>query len=225
MGFLRPSRLVRAALVLLAFAPLLATSGCAALGAAAYAMTSTVKVKPHYTGLKGESVGVIVSADPGIRIDYASLQLDISHGVWGKLQKTQANKVEELVGTTFPANRGPDAMYAFQQNHPELVDSILAVAPRLGVSRLIHVEVDDFQLHPEQVPELDRGVLSARVQVIEVAGGTAKVAFDERVHVIFPEHAPEEGVLGRGESVIYAGTLESFTTALVQKFVTYDDQL
>src|SRR4051812_14442078 len=93
-------RVARAGVLLLALTLLsTASTGCAALGVAAYAAAPTVKVKPYYTGLKGQSVGVIVSADPALRVDHPALQIDIARGVWGKLQATQANKVEELTGT------------------------------------------------------------------------------------------------------------------------------
>jgi len=181
-----------------------------------------VKVKPYYTGLKGQSVGVIVSADPALRVDHPALQIDIARGVWGKLQQTQANKAEELIGTTFPPNRGPEAMYRFQQDNPGLTESMVELAPRFGVTRLIHIEVADFQLHPDQVPDLDRGYLSARIRVIEVAGGTAKLGLDEPIKVVYPETAPDEGVVGHGEADTRVHTLDAFGTAVVQKFVTYE---
>lgn len=216
-------RVARSVVVLLGLVSLAsAATGCAALGAVAYATSSTVKVKPYYTGLKGQSVGVIVSADQALRIDHPALQLDIARGTWGKLQKTQENKAEELAGTTFPPGARPEAIYTFQQNHPGLTESMIELAPRFGVTRLIHIEVADFQLHPEQVPDLDRGYLSARVQVIEVDGGKGKVGFDERIKVVFPETAPEEGVPGYGEAGTRRGVLDAFTTSVIQKFVTYE---
>lgn len=200
-----------------------AGSGCTPLGVLA-AKTTTVKVKPNYFGLKGQTVGVMTYCTRPLRIDHPALQLDISKAVQGKL-KNAADKAEELKGARFPKSASPEAMYAYQQNNPGSTDTILEVAPHLGVTRLIYIEVDEFTLHPESVPDLFRGALNARVQVIEVADGKAKVAFDEMVRASFPDKAPEEGLPDLGEQNTYIGTVNEFATQVLQRFVTYEDNI
>jgi hypothetical protein len=183
------------------------------------------KVRPHYTGLKGQSVGVTVWASRATRIDFPELQLEVARGVQKKLQDAQKDAAEELKGTTFPPNKNPDTLWKWQQDNPALMlEPITEIAPRLGLGRLIYIEVDDYSLRSGIVEELWRGTLSARVQVIEVDGGKARSAFDERVSVVFPRNAPEEGLPNYSEMVMKVGTLDAFTTAVLQKFVTYEEQ-
>ena len=182
-----------------------------------------VTVVPHYKGFRGQSVAVLVSTDRSTQIDFQQLQLDTARGVQAKLAKAQPS-ADELKGTTFPKDKSPEALYAFQRNNPNLMyEPMVNVAPRLGVSRLIYIEVESFQLHPEEVPELYRGSMAARVQVFEVAGGVAKSAFDERARVSFPERSPEEGLPDLGDGKTYIGTLDAFTTAVLEKFVTHQE--
>jgi hypothetical protein len=198
-------------------------NGCTAIGAIA-GKTATIRVKPSYTGFKGETVGVMAWATRPVRIDHPLLQLDIARGVEQKLKgASKAKDPNELKDTQFPPSKSPDAMYAYMQNHPDLADSVLDFAPRLGVSRLIYIEVDDFSLHPEDVPELFRGQLTARVEVIEIINGKAKLAFRDKVDATFPEKSPPEGELGKTDAAMYRGVLEIFSENVLKKFVTYEE--
>src|SRR3712207_5162160 len=76
-------------------------SGCSLVGAAA-GKAMAIKVKPSYTGLQNQTVGVYVSADAGLRNDFPTLQLDVARGLIQKLQGAQAAGAEELKGTQFP---------------------------------------------------------------------------------------------------------------------------
>jgi hypothetical protein len=96
------------------------------------------------------------------------------------------------------------------------------VAPRFGVSRLIYVEIDSFSLNPADVLELFRGEVVGRVRVVEVAGGTARVAFTDQVSATFPEKGPEHGTPNLNRALTYRGAVGAFGTAVVQKFVSYE---
>src|SRR5688572_11317539 len=88
--------------LLLALLPaLLLNSGCTVAGLLA-GKASSIKVKPHYVGLKGQSVGVMVWAPRATRIDFPELQLAVAQSIQKKLRNAQAAKAEELVGTQFP---------------------------------------------------------------------------------------------------------------------------
>ena len=225
----RPTRVFRCLRRLPALAAplLLATvlagaGGCSLVGAAA-AKTVGTTVKPNYTGLAGQSVGVMVTVDRGTQIDYPRLQLDIAQSVQAKLAGAQANKAEELQGTQFPAAASPQAVFAFQRNYPQYdVEPVTNVAPRLGVSRLVFVEIDSFALNPADVLELFRGEVVGRVKVVEVTNGTAKVAFTDQVSALFPEKGPEHGTPNLNRATTYRGSVDAFGTAVVQKFVAYE---
>ena len=216
----RPRRWALPALALL----LLPLSGCQALGAFASKIQGPTVVKPGYTGLKGKTVAVMAWADRDLRIEHSALQLDVSQGVYEKLRKSQGRGAEELAGAKFPRAAAPDAMVRFLYDNPRYdTDSIPEIAPQLGVNRLVYLEVEDFTTHPAEVPDLYRGQLSALLRVIEVSpDGQAKVAFQDRVQAVWPPHTPPEGRPDLGDKVTYIGTLDAFTTAVVQKFVAYE---
>jgi len=207
----------------------LVPAGCSALSAAAAGIAGTSVVKPVYPapgssdpGFKGQSIAVMAWADDSLRFEHNMLIMDLTRGVSQKLQGSQARKAEELVGATFPRDRSPDAMYAFQKNYPELAaDPIVEIAPRFGVTRLIYIEVASFDLHSGSVVDLSRGSLIATVTVVEVANGKGKIAFNSTVDATFPEHSPEEGVPNLTDQQTYIGTVDQFCTNVVKKFVTY----
>ena len=211
----------RTALRLLPLLLLCPLSGCVAL-AAIGAKTNYTTITPSYTGFANQSVGVMAWADDATRFEHDALVLDVTHGISAKLQGAQARNATELKGTTFPRSAGPDAVYAFQSNHPEAAaEPIIDVAPRLGVSRLIYVEISNFNLHSGAVQELARGNLSGTVQVVEVSGRNAKVVFSDSVQANFPEQSPDEGMPGLADRDTYIGTVDSFCTAVVGKFVSH----
>jgi hypothetical protein len=215
----------RSVFLVLLLAPAAALAGCAIFGVAASKLAS-VKVAPAYHGLPGQTVGVmVVVTDRGLQNDFPRLPIDAGRGIQSKIQNAIPTAGNELKGVRFLPDKSPEAMYAFEQNYPELMfEPATTIAPRLGVSRLIYIEVESFQTHPESVPELYRGMISARLQVVEVTNGKAKVGYEERMQSSYPKQSPEEGMPALGESKTYQGTLEAFTSAVLEKFVTHDEE-
>jgi hypothetical protein len=220
--------LFRALSLLLLSLLTLALAGCSAIQAVAAGVAGTSEVKPSYPtagggpGFKDQSIAVMAWADDSLRYEHNMLILDITRGVSQKLQGSQARKAEEMVGATFPREKGPDAMYAFQMNHPEAAaDPIADIAPRFGVTRLIYIEVASFDLHSGAVVDLSRGSLSATVTVVEVSNGKGRVAFTAAVDATYPEKSPEEGMPNLTDQQTYIGTVDQFCTNVVKKFVSY----
>jgi hypothetical protein len=114
----------------------------------------------------------------------------------------------------------------FQQDYPEIeAESIADVAPKLGVSRLIYIEVEDFTTRSQGAVELFRGSAEVTVRVIEVKDGVGKVAYEENgIAVTFPEKAPAEGIPNATDRKIYIGTVDALSTALAKKFVPYAEE-
>ena len=213
----------RALAPLSACAVLLAVGGCNIIGAIASKVPKP-DIAAAYPGLAGQSVGVMVWADQGERIDWPSVQLDIANGVDRKLKEAQTAKAEELKLSTFPVE--PRSIVRYQREHPEVDASpVINIAPKLGVQRLLYVELKNLSTRSEEAITLFRGdgVVSLRVIEIDPAG-TAKVVFEEQsIHVTFPRHAPPEGVLNANDSRIYAGTLDMLTTEIVKRVITHPD--
>lgn len=212
---------LRLCLLTLLSAALLTTGGCQFFGYVAATMPKP-KVKPHYQGMRGQSVAVMVWADRSIRIDYPMIQLDIANAVQNKLLAAQKDKSDELKEAVFPIE--PRSIVRYQVDHPESAATpITEVAPVFNVSRLIYIEIQEFQTRPEASLELFRGVVNATVRVVEIdAAGKAKVVYEEtEVRTVFPRKSQAEGVPNSSDGRMYAGVLEQFTTDVARLFFTY----
>jgi hypothetical protein len=197
-----------------------ALCGCELVGVAANAASGDEQVAASYTGLKGQHVGIMVWVDSAAAIDHPQLQGEVARGLQDKLQQAanagDAN-VKNIVWTK------ADQILQFQEDHPELqTDSAQEIAPRLGVTRLIYVEVESFSLHPNQTVDLTRGSVTADVKVLEVAGDKANPSYQENdINVTYPPHAPPEGITGLSDDEVYGKSVDAFTTELAKRFITH----
>jgi hypothetical protein len=207
---------------------LLSLCGCAALGVGAAKLMPPRKIKAAYAGLQNQSVGVMVWADRGLRIDYPGMRLDVATSLQNKLdlvQKEQEKeKNKELTGTTFPVK--PASIVRYQMDYPQIeAMKIAEVAPKLGVTRLIYIEIENFATRPVASVELFRGTMSGTIKVVEIAKDkSAKIAFQESdMKATFPPKAPEDGVVGSDDYRIYVGTVDAFTSEVVRRFVEHEE--
>jgi len=202
----------------LALMPL--ASGCSAIGVAAQALPEP-DVPARYANLKGHSVAALVWLPRGLETDYPALRLDLTSGILAQLKQAQAAGRGDLKGASFP--HIPASLVRFQQDHPELEQSpITSVAPRLGVQRLIYVEVENFQTRSDQAVELFRGSATVSIKLVEVEGNAAKVAYQESGQTVtYPPSAPAEGVPSVGDARIYRGTVELLGGAVARKFFSH----
>jgi len=202
----------------------LAAAGCALLGVGASLLPDPT-IAAKYKGLTGQKVAVMVWTDHALAIDWPTLQLDLGRGITSRLQDLAQNKDHptELNGTKFVS---AESVVRYQHDHPEAdAEAIADVAPRLGVSRLIYLEVEDFATRPEDSIELYRGSITANLKVLEVDHGKAKLAFDEsNIHVVYPDKGPEEGSPGLGDPTTYEQTLNEFTVQIVNRFVPHQEE-
>jgi hypothetical protein len=209
------------ALVALLSLPLLA-AGCNVGGFLAGALRDAGGTEDaSYKGLAGQTCGVVVWADDGVIDDYRTIQLDTAKALQVKLQEAEKVKIKEVTGITWiPAEQ----LLQYQENHADMNgEAAEEIAPRLGVTRLIYIEVQEFQTHPADSPDLWRGNMVANVEVIEVSDGKAKVAFAERgISVVSPKNCPVEGLPDLNDTAVYAATLDSFTSELGKRFVPHE---
>lgn len=203
--------------------------GCALFGIAANAMPRMVRAR--YAGLAKHSVGVMVWADRGVRTDWPAIQLDLAAGVQRKLQDAEkTDKRRELEGATFPVDAR--SMVRYQQDYPQIEGmNVVDVAPKLGVSRLIYVELVSFQTRSDLSLELFKGNATATVKVVEISQDpatgkkTAKVALEVGdLAVTYPKKGPSEGSPGLSDYAIYAGTVNELTTAVSQMFYEHEEE-
>lgn len=199
----------------------LTVSGCDAVGYVASLASGTEFIAPNYRGLANQKCGIMVWADEGVVDDYSSIQLDVARGLELKLKEADKAKLADAANITWVA---PERILQYQQNHPEVsTEAVEEVASRLPLSRLIYIEIDQFQTHPTDSPDLSRGSITATIQVVEVDHGHAKVAYTERnVNVVSPKNCPPEGLPDLDDGEVYQGTLEAFTSAVGQRFVVHE---
>jgi hypothetical protein len=191
----------------------------------AYKLAPPPTIQPKYTNMAGQTIGVMVWADRGIRIDWPTLQIDLANSIDKKLKEQTKDakgkdKAKSLIGSTYPVQ--PASILRYQKDYPEVeAMPITEVAPKFGVSRLIYVEVEDFATRSAQAVELFRGTLKAMVRVLEIADGKSTVVFEQSIQASFPPKAPPEGVPNAGDMRTYVGTIDAAGTEVVHLFVPY----
>jgi hypothetical protein len=198
----------------------LALSSCDTIGAGMGVIAQAV---PHYTdaaykGLPGQVTVVMVWVDRGIKMDNPDLQISVAAGLQDKLINIEATEnPEALKGTTFPVRAA--TVIRYQDDHPEIENEPLTTtAAKFDATRLIYVEVTDFQTRSEAV-ELYRGSMKGNVKVVEMKNGTAKQVFAENdISVIYPKDSPTEGLPVGTDYKISQGTVDAFTDAVAKRF-------
>ncbi len=175
-----------------------------------------------YTGLRRQKVAVMVWTDLRIRAEYGRIQLDL------------ARLVQEEVAALFAANQDKKeaapavefvdaaSVVRFQREHPEIDGApIVDVAPRLGASRVVYIEIEEFSAQSPTSIMILKGNARATLRVLEVANRQAHVAFEEAgIKATFPPNA-KEGVVPNDKinvRTIYQGTLRELAQILVLRF-------
>ncbi len=196
-------------------------SGCGALGALAGKMPRA-PVKAEYS-LAGKSVGVMVWADRGVLIDWPSIQLDLAGGIQARLIEAQKAKSEDLKESTFPVM--PASIIRWQREHPGYeAESITEVASRLGVQRLIYVEITRFGTRAGNSVNLFRGSATVTLKVIEVNESKGKIAHEQPdISTFFPKTSTPDGSPNGTDSAMYVGTVQRLADELAKRFVEHPE--
>src|SRR6266480_4283936 len=173
-----------------------------------------------YEGLKGQSCAVMVWADWRTRTEYNQIQIDLARRLTEKLSKGKKDGKKSESGALEFID--PVRVVRFQREYPEVMSmGITEVAPKLGASRVIYVEFDEFSAHSPEAIMVLKGFAKATLRVVEVSGGVAKVAFEEAdIHAHYPPDSPEGVVASDKVTVrtIYDGTLELLAEKLAARF-------
>lgn len=196
---------------------LVCVSGCQIVGAISHAMPE--KNVAAYKGLPGQTISVMVWADRAVLIDWNTIQLDLAATVQDKLQKSKA---DEMKGATFPYPAA--SVVKYQRNHPGIeATPITEVAPQLGASRVIYIEVEAFSTRGAAATQMYRGSATASMKVIEVADKKGRIVFEEeKLHAIFPKKSPQDGIVNSSDTVMYRGTIDAMANEIVDRLTTHD---
>lgn len=215
--------MIRTLLAVVGFAALsAAATGCNVVGFIA-AASPPPTIEAQYAGLAGQRVAVMVWADRGIRIDWPTMQTDLCAALQRKLAAS-THKKGALEGATFPYSAPSIARY--QEDYPESeTDPIEMTAVKMGVDRLVYVEVEDFATRSDAAEELFRGTAVASVKAVEVVNGIGKVVYEESdVQVYFPPSGPKEGTIRGNDYTMYAGTIDGLAQRIADRFVPYQEE-
>lgn len=204
---------------------LLMLGGCNVIGAVA-GKAPKPDILAAYKGLAGKSVAIWVYVDPEVHMNYPALQLDIANSVESKLKAAQKDDdLKDLIGTTFPVQ--PRSVVRYQREHPGVEAlPITDVAPKLGVDRLIYIQVNDFSTRAPGTVAMYLGTINVTLQVVEIEKetGKSKVAFTEPgMRLQFPRKSPAEGELNKNDTIMYVGTVDAISTELAVRFFKHPD--
>jgi hypothetical protein len=183
------------------------------------------KAERTYTGLEKHKCAVMVWADLHTRADYNHIQLDLARLVQARLQReTTPRNDDKDKAKASPAAEflNPASVVRFQKEHPEIDGApIIDVAPRLGVDRVIYIEINYFSAQSAASIMLLKGEATATLRVLEVANRHARIAFEEPdIKVRYPKDAPE-GVIPTDKitvQTIYEGTLTALADKIAMRF-------
>jgi hypothetical protein len=199
------------------------TAGCKVIGVIA-AKAPKPDIKAEYD-LKGQSVGVMVWADRGVLIDWSMIQLDIAGGVQSRLLEAQKAEPKQFEGTTFPVL--PASIIRWQRENPgHEAQPVAEIAPKLGVNRLIYIELSRFGTRAAQTIALYRGTATAKITVIAVdANGIGKIDYQSQdVQVVFPKTSTPEGSPRGTDQAMYVGTITALADEIAKKFVDHPEE-
>jgi hypothetical protein len=199
---------------------ILSNCGCEFPGIIAAKTFPAEMVRPKYVGLAGQSIGIMVWTDRGVQVDYPALALDLANSIQKKM--IDESKKDELKASYFPVQ--PASIARYQVDHPAYdFKNVTEIAPKLGVTRLIYIEIEDFSTRAPASVELFRGNMSATLKVIEVDGQHARVAYEENaIKASFPPKVPPDGTPDGDDVRFYAGTVDAMSTEIVHHLVSYE---
>lgn len=174
--------LILAALAVLMTWPFTGCQLVGFVGSSVYRAGST-QVKAKYTGLTDRNFAVIVAADRAIQADFPDVVGIVTSEITRRVADPKNN----------PGANGivaPEDVLRFQYQFPGWIAlSPAELVAKLGVDRLIYVDMQEFRLTDPGNPYLWNGRASASISVIEAENDLGAVApFREFVTVRFPDN-------------------------------------
>ena len=199
----------RAGLVALVLLALAATQGGCWLAATAFGGEKTYVVEPQYTGLRGESLAVLVAADEYLLFTQPRAPQILSRAI--------SNEIAAHVAGVRVAN--PQQVAAFQARNPYWTTTPYTdLIQRLEVDRLIIVDLAEYRLHEPGNKHVWRGVIAAGVSVAEAERPDPdQLAFSTTVRASFPE-GREIGLVNADTETVELATLKLFARRVGRLF-------
>ncbi len=216
---LRSRLLMSLAMTVLCLAALPTLSGCAALGVAANATAGPMKkvhVTADYTGLADKTVAIVIAADEFVLYRHPRAPLVVGQIVGGQI-------VANVTGAKLT---DPADIVAFQRANPYWATLPYGdLAKRLGVERVIYIDLAEYSTHEPGNKELWQGVILANLGVIETdAANPDNFAYSNTIRAVYPE-GREIGVANSDAGTIQLGMLQSFGQKVGWLFYDHDEYI
>ena len=199
-----------------ALALVLGAGGCEIIGqmiAYPIAPRHPKRQVPQDYPLKAERLVILPYAGTDVMFEYPTAPLEISRDIIHEIVGHLGQRVASVVH--------PVQVARWQESNLEWPNLPLeAIAEVFGVDTLLYVELERYGMFEEGSPNLLRGRLGARVQVVKAAAEVNPV-YETTVETIFPEERPV--ALGElSERQIRATVTRLFARDVVRKFYAHE---
>jgi len=191
--------------------------GCELVGFAAYVIGGKqgdkVTVEAAYDGLDNRSVAVLVSADEYTFFEYADATAAVGREVSAQL-------AAHIPGVKVV---NPKQIARFQIENPYWNTLPYGdLMRRLGVDRLLYIDLIQYSLHEAGNAYVQRGVVMANIAVAEAdASQPHNSAYTVTLQARYPDATPV-GLLEGDRETIKLGMLRSFSMQLIHLFKEHE---
>ncbi len=160
-----------------------------------------VDVRAEYLGLAKQRVAVIVAADSHMLYQYPNSRGNVCRAITAKLAKNVPG-----ITTTIP-----DKIDAFQADNPYWINMRYGeLAERLGVDKIVLVDLIEYQTHEPGNAHLWQGLITANLGVIDKdAADPDNFVYQKTVTAKFPEETTV-GIIDSDDETIQLGMVFLF---------------
>lgn len=160
-----------------------------------------VDVQAEFLGLAEQRVAVIVAADSHMLYQYPDSRANVCRAITAKLAKNVPG-----ITTTIP-----DKIDVFQEDNPYWINMRYGeLAERLGVDKIVLVDLIEYQTHEPGNAHLWQGLITANIGVIDKdAVDPDNFVFQNTVTARFPEDSTV-GVIDSDDETIQLGMVFLF---------------
>ncbi|MEZ6192517.1 MAG: hypothetical protein R3C45_14675 [Phycisphaerales bacterium] len=161
-----------------------------------------IDVKAQYLGLADQRVAVLTSADPHLLHDYPKAPLLINQAITSRIAKNVPG-----VTTTIP-----DEIDAFQKQNPYWMNMRYSeLAEKLGVDRVVLIDMIEYQTHEPGNAYIWQGLITANIGVIDAdARDPDNFVFQNTVEARFPQKS-DVGLIDSDNDSIQLGLIFLFS--------------
>ena len=175
---------------------------------------SVIEVTGEYFGLENQTVAVVINADYPVLYQHRDIQWELG------------TAISNQIAANVPGVRviDPRDVVAFQNRNIYWATATYGeLARKLGCSRLVMVELQEFRLHEPGNTMMYKGVASGRVDVAQADGTKPNdAAYSTIVTASYPPNS-KYGVPEADPQTIRKGTVDLFSWAVTWKFFDHEE--